>query len=59
MPGGIAGTIAMLISFVLTFSVARAISKWFRRRKVQRDLQKSREGESRQVRRARERRNRA
>ena len=59
MPEGPVGWIAMLFSFAVTFIVARTIAKWFRRKRAQEAQAKAREGESRQVRRARERKGRA
>ena len=59
MPTGPVGWIVMLLSLVLTFIVARTLSKWFRRRRADEAQAKARAGESRQVRRARERRGRA
>lgn len=51
------GTILLFaLSSAGTFIVARVLSRNFRARRRERDLAKRREGESRQVRRARERR---
>jgi uncharacterized protein (DUF2062 family) len=59
MPTGTAGVIVMLLSFALTFIVARTVAKWFWRRRAQQSEEKARAAESRQVRRARERKGRA
>lgn len=50
-----AGTLLVLASFVLTFTVARLLSRNFRARRREREEAARRAGESRQVRRARER----
>jgi hypothetical protein len=52
----IAGTLLVLLSFVLTFTVARFLSRNFRAKRREREDAARRAGESRQVRRARERR---
>ena len=59
MPEGPVGWAAMLLSFVVTFIVARTIAKWFRRKRASEAQARAREAESRQVRRARERKGRA
>lgn len=51
-----AGTLIVLLSFVATFSLARYLSKGFRKRRQEREQAARLAGESRQVRRARERR---
>lgn len=56
MANSLIGTLLALASFVLTFLVARTLGKRYRSRKAQRELERLRAGESRQVRRARERR---
>ncbi len=45
----------LLVSSVITFTVARRLSRGWREKQRQRDEAKRRAGESRQVRRARER----
>lgn len=55
LPQSLLGTLFALASFVATFLVARHLSKRFRKRREQREETKARAGESRQVRRARER----
>lgn len=49
------GTLVILLSFVVTFTVARLLSRNYRAKRRAREEAKRREGESRQVRRARER----
>jgi len=56
MPVGAGGVLVMLMSFVLTFIVARVIAKWFWRNRARKTEERERASESRQVRRARERR---
>lgn len=56
MANSFTGTLLVLASFVLTFLVARTLGKRYRARKAQRELERLRAGESRQVRRARKRR---
>lgn len=51
-----AGTLIVLLSFVATFSLARYLSKGYRKRRQEREQAARLAGESRQVRRARERR---
>lgn len=51
----LAATLLVLGSFVLTFTVARLLSRNFRARRRAREEAARRAGESRQVRRARER----
>ena len=48
-------TLLVLLSFAVTFTVARLLSRNFRARRRQREETARRAGESRQVRRARER----
>ena len=52
----IASTLLVLLSFVVTFTVARLLSRNFRAKRREREEVARRAGESRQVRRARERR---
>jgi len=52
----ITSTVLVLLSFVVTFTVARLLSRNFRAKRRERDEVARRAGESRQVRRARERR---
>jgi len=56
MPSDFATTLLILLSFIVTFTVARLLSRGFRKRRQQREEAARRVGESRQVRRARERR---
>jgi flagellar biosynthesis/type III secretory pathway M-ring protein FliF/YscJ len=44
-----------LVSFVIAFGAARALSRWLKRRKASKDEQEVARTQSRQVRRARER----
>ena len=50
-----AGTLVVLLSFIATFTVARLLSRNFRAKRREREQLARRAGESRQVRRARER----
>jgi len=52
---GIAETLLVLLSFVATFTLARFLSKGYRKRRAEREELARRQGESRQARRARER----
>ncbi|MBI5277288.1 MAG: hypothetical protein HY854_12585 [Burkholderiales bacterium] len=56
MDVGPVGLVVMLFSFVLTFIVARTVAKWFWSRRDRKVQEKARAAETRQVRRARERR---
>jgi flagellar biosynthesis/type III secretory pathway M-ring protein FliF/YscJ len=56
MPSDFATTLLVLLSFALTFIVSRMLSRKWRERRRQREEAARRAGESRQVRRARERR---
>jgi flagellar biosynthesis/type III secretory pathway M-ring protein FliF/YscJ len=51
-----ATTLLVLLSFVITFTAARLLSRKYRAKRREREEAASRAGESRQVRRARERR---
>jgi hypothetical protein len=51
-----ASVLFALLTFALTFIVARTLSRGWRERRKQKDEERRRAGESRQVRRARERR---
>ena len=50
-----AGIFFVLLSFVVTFTVARYLSRNFRKRRAERAQQEALKGQSRQVRRARQR----
>lgn len=56
MPSGFGGLLVLLLSSALTFIVARTIANWVRRNRQRKALEEARKGESRQVRRRRERR---
>jgi hypothetical protein len=56
MPTDIASILLLVITSVITFTVARLLSRRFRQRRREREEAQKRAGESRQVRRARERR---
>lgn len=58
MPTGLPGLLVALMSFVVTFMVARALSRRWRADRERKALDKARQGESRQVRRQRERKGR-
>ena len=55
MPFSLPGFIIAVLSFVATYLVARTLAKWWRARGAMRKDEAVRAGESRQVRRARER----
>lgn len=55
MPSDFASILILVLTSAVTFTVARLLSKRFREKRRQRDLAERRAGESRQVRRARER----
>jgi flagellar biosynthesis/type III secretory pathway M-ring protein FliF/YscJ len=57
MPSDVSGLLLLLFSFVVTFTIARMAAKWFRRERRRKDEAAARAAESRQVRRARERKN--
>lgn len=52
----VAGIFLVLLSFAVTFTVARLLSRNYRQRRAERAEQEALRGQSRQVRRARERR---
>ena len=56
MPTDIFGILILVVSSVITFTVARRLSRGWRDKRRQEDEAKRRAGESRQARRARERR---
>lgn len=56
MPTDIAGILLLVLSSIATFTVARLLSRSWRRKRREREEAQRRAGESRQVRRARERR---
>jgi uncharacterized membrane protein YdjX (TVP38/TMEM64 family) len=56
MPSDFAATLLIVLSSALTFIVARVLSRKWRERRRQREEAARRAGETRQVRRARERR---
>lgn len=58
LPGDLASTLVILAAFALTFLVSRAVSRYVRGKRSKREDAEQRAGESRQVRRARERRDR-
>jgi len=58
MGADLAGMVLLGVSFAFTFVAARMLSKRFRQRRREREEAARRAGESRQVRRARERRGR-
>jgi hypothetical protein len=58
MPTGLPGLLLALMSFLVTFVVARALSRRWRADRERKALDKTRRGESRQVRRQRERKGR-
>lgn len=59
MPTDIAGTLLLVFTCALTFIVSRTLSRKWRAKRRQREEAQRRAGESRQVRRARERAGRA
>ena len=56
MPTDIASILLLVVSSAITFTVARILSRNWRRKRREKEEAARREGESRQVRRARERR---
>lgn len=56
MPSEFFTTLLVLLSFAATFTVARLLSRNFRKKRREKEQAARRAGESRQVRRARERR---
>ncbi len=56
MPTDFASTLVIVLSFVATFTLARVLSRNFRRKRREKEEAARRATESRQVRRARERR---
>ena len=56
MPLDLTSTLVLVFTGALTFLVARLLSRKWREKRRQKDETKARAGESRQVRRARERR---
>ena len=56
MPSDFATTFLIVLSFVVTFTAARLLSRGWRKRRAEREEAARRAAESRQVRRARERR---
>lgn len=56
MPQDIAGLLLLVFTSAVTFTVARLLSRRWRQRRRERELAERRASESRQVRRARERR---
>ena len=55
MPSDFASILILVLTSAVTFTVARLLSKRFREKRRQREQAERRAGESRQVRRARER----
>jgi flagellar biosynthesis/type III secretory pathway M-ring protein FliF/YscJ len=55
MPSEVGSLLLLLLSFVVTFTVARALAKWVRRGRERKAQEDARKAESRQVRRRRER----
>jgi hypothetical protein len=56
MPTDFASVLLLLVTSAITFTVARYLSRSWRRKRREKEESARREGESRQVRRARERR---
>lgn len=56
MPTDIASILLLVVSSAITFTVARLLSRNWRRKRREKEEAQRRAGESRQVRRARERR---
>jgi membrane protein implicated in regulation of membrane protease activity len=52
----IAGVLFALLSFIATFTFARVLGKWLKKRQAHKDEEAAARNQSRQVRRARERR---
>jgi hypothetical protein len=57
MPTDFASLLLLVVTSAITFTVARILSRNWRRKRKEKEEQARRVGESRQVRRARERRN--
>ena len=55
MPNSPFSVLIVLASFVLTFLIARTLSKSYRERRKRREQEEAAKGQSRQVRRAKER----
>jgi hypothetical protein len=55
MTASIAGLLFALTSFFVTFAIARALGKWLKKRRREKDEQEAARNQSRQVRRAKER----
>jgi small-conductance mechanosensitive channel len=51
----IASLLFALVSFIVTFAVARALGNWVKKRRARRDAEEAARSQSRQVRRARQR----
>lgn len=58
MPTGPEALLVLVMSGAVTFIAARTLSSWWRRRNAQKRVEEALAAESRQVRRARERRER-
>jgi hypothetical protein len=58
MPTDFASLLLLVVTSAITFTVARILSRNWRRKRKEKEEQARRAGESRQVRRARERRTR-
>ena len=58
MPTDLASLLLLVVTSAITFTVARILSRNWRRKRREKEEQARRAGESRQVRRARERRSR-
>jgi uncharacterized membrane protein YdjX (TVP38/TMEM64 family) len=56
MPSDFASVLLLVVTSAITFTVARYLSRNWRRKRREKEENARREGESRQVRRARERR---
>jgi hypothetical protein len=52
---GIVSTLFAVLSFIITFAAARALSKWVRKRGEEKRAQEAARNQTRQVRRAKER----
>lgn len=59
MPSGAGGILFALLSFVVTFAVARALSRKWREERARKAREAAQRGESRQARRHRERKKRS
>jgi hypothetical protein len=55
MPSDVGSLLVLLLSFAVTFTVARLLGKRYRAKRRQKEEARSRANETRQVRRARER----